>query len=103
MRSESRCGYRIQVLSRRLEVAKQVSVDPLTRIESFAMRVEVFTRFNRQDERPELVTDTVQALDEAVILSPCASNIGWESKTGVYVHLGRVDKNQDGGNTLIPK
>jgi len=86
-----------------LEIVKQVSVHPLARIKRFAVCMEVLTRFDRQDEGPEFLIDTVQTLDESVMLSPRALSISWESQAGVYVCLGRSDEYENGGNTLIPK
>ena len=61
--------YFFQFFSRRTKITKQIPVNTLTGVERPVVQVKVLTRFDRQDERSELVTNTVQNLDETVILS----------------------------------
>ena len=94
VRRQMRRGYSVQFLSRRLEVAEQVSVHPLMGIERLAMKVEVLARFDRQDEGPELIANTVQDFDKAMMLSFGASGVSREGKARVYMHLVRSRSGQ---------
>ena len=95
--------YSVQFLPSGLKVAEQVSIHPLMRIERLAMKMEVLTRFNRQNEGLELIANTVQDFNETIILSFCASSLSREGKARVYMHLVRSNQDKNWRNALVPK
>jgi hypothetical protein len=95
--------HSVQFLPRLPEVAEQVSIHPLLRIERLAMKMEVLTRFDGQNKGLELMANTVQDFDKTIMLSFGASGLSREGKARVYVYLVRSDQDKNWSDALVPK